>query len=261
MDITDNHHLDHESPERFQERVLESVYLHAYAHYYHDAEKLPYHNTDHMAFVHDKAVEYGDYVRENGQEVDMFALRLSAILHDANYHEDIRYVSEQLLSRGLIQEPFESKEAYAAWTGDLLLESYGVDPATRQKVGKCIIATNFAYTPETIEEKILVRADLDNIAGPKATFLENTLKLVREAELLSGPKNPLERISISYAVLQEYLNKDLCFGDFDRDVYYKTFKKPALANTGRIAEQNIKTTLRLLGQRTLSLLPSLGKSD
>lgn len=261
MNTTDTFAEHRESPEQFETRVISSVYIHAAQYFYMGSERMPYHNDEHMFFVHDKVVEYGEYCKENGQEVDMFALRLAAILHDANYHEDLSYASSKFISRGFIKEPFESKEAYSAWSGDILLESYGVSLETRKKVKSYILATDFQNDPETLEEKILVRADLDNIAGPRSTFLENTLKLVREAELMSGPKNPFERISFSYNVLQEYLSKDLCFGDFDRDFYYKTFKKPALANTARITEQNIKTAIRLLGKRALSLLPSLGSND
>lgn len=247
-----------ETREQYEERVIQSVMVHAERNLYPREEELPYHNVDHMRFVHSKVVEYGEYVRSHGEQPDMFSLRLAAILHDSNYRDDVSVVSNQLISRGVIAGPFDSKESYAGWIAGQLLESYGVEADTIQTVQKCIYATNVAVEPVTLEEKMLVRADLDNIAGPKATFIMNTLKIVKEAELLNGPKNPFERITFSCAILQDYINKDLCFGDFDRDVYYRTFKKPALANTARITEQNVRTTVSLLGKKALGILPSLG---
>lgn len=258
MDINHPSFEHPETREQYEARVIQSVIRHAERHLYQSEEELPFHNVEHMHFVHNKVVEYGEYVRMHGEQPDMFALRLAAILHDAHYREDVSLVSKQFIDRESITEPFGSKESYAGWIAGQLLQSYGVETATIHTVQECIYATNVSVEPVTLEQKMLVRADLDNIAGPHATFIMNTLKLVKEAELLNGPKNPLERIVFSYTILQDYISRDLCFGEFDRDFYYRAFKQPAMANIARITEQNVRTTIALLGKKALGILPSLG---
>ena len=83
---------------------------------------------------------------------------------------------------------------------------------------------------------------------------------VREAEKLDGPKNPFERIAFLHGILSEYVSKDLCFGEFDKDVYDRTFKSPALANIARIATHNIRGTVNKIGKQALTILPSLKKA-
>lgn len=249
-----------ETRERFEERVVASLLSHAERSLYKTPSEMPYHNTEHMHFVHDRALEYCDYAEQHGKRPDRFALRLAAILHDANFHEDLALVNQRLLSTGRVSIPLVSKEHYSAWLTEPLLESYGIEPKTIKKVQRLIKKTNVDYDPKTLDEKILVRADLDNISGPKKPFIMNTLKLVREAEILNGPKNPFERIAISYAVLNKYIGKDLCFGEFDKSIYERTFKKPALANIARIADNEIRSTVHHLGQRAIAALPSLGRA-
>lgn len=246
-----------ESREEFQERVIASVMHHAETNLYRGPEILPYHNTEHMRFVHDRVVSYCDYAEENGKRPDRFALRLAAILHDAGYHEDHARTSEGLMARGWIKSPLQNKEAYSEWLAGPLLESYGLEEKTVTKVQRLIKKTNVSTTPKTLDEKILVRADLDNISGPTQHFVMTTLKLVREAEIMNGPKNPFERIAISFRTLNEYASKDLCFGDFDRDIYDRTFRRPAHANIARIAENNIRSTIGELGKRALAIVPGI----
>lgn len=249
-----------ETREQFEERVINSVMANAETLFYKKPEAMPYHNTEHMHFVHDRVLEYCDYVERHGKRPDRFALRLAAIMHDANFHEDLAMANERLLSTGQIKQPLKSKEDYSAWLAGPLLESYGVQPKVIKKVQRLAKKTNVEADPLTLDEKILVRADLDNISGPRMPFIMNTLKLVREAEILNGPKNPFERIAISYQVLNRYISKDLCFGDFDRDFYDRSFRRPAAANIARIADNEIRSTVHHLGKRALFALPSLSRA-
>lgn len=249
-----------ETREQFEERVVTSLMSQAERGLYKPPAEMPYHNSEHMHFVHDRVVEYCDYVEGHGKRPDRFALRLAAVLHDASFHEDLSLVNQRLLNAGRITKPLPSKEHYSAWLAEPLLESYGIEPKIIKKVQRLIKKTNVDYDPRTLDEKILVRADLDNISGPKKPFVMNTLKLVREAEILNGPKNPFERIAISYAVLNKYVSKDLCFGEFDKSIYERTFKRPALANIARIADNEIRSTVHHLGQRAIAALPSLSRA-
>lgn len=262
MSEFDNPHISIEVPEsreQFEERVIMSVYRHAEGGLYRTSDKMPYHNRDHMSFVHDRVVQYCDYVESYGKKPDRFALRLAAILHDAAYYDNLIMVNAKLTATKLISKPFKTQEDYSAWIAGPLLESYGVGNQTINKVQRLIKKTHFEANPNSLEAKILVRADLDNISGPEQSFVMNTLKLVREAEILNGPKNPFERIAFSYQILNKYAQKDLSFGDFDIDIYKRTFKDPAKANIARIADHNVRRTISRIGSVASTVLPSLGK--
>lgn len=241
----------------FEERIVSSLWRHTEENYYRPPEEMPFHNTEHFSFVHDRTVEYCDYVEQHGKKPDRFALRLAAILHDAGYYENLDEVNARLIRDGLIDKPLGSKEAYSAWIAEDILGSYQVDPATISRVKRMIMATNVNNIPRTLNEKILVRADLDNISGPKRPFVMNTLRLVREDEILNGPKNPFEQIAFLHSILTTYTQKDLCFGDFDRDIYNRLFKNPAQRNIARISADSIRTTIRQLGSVAFNIAPGL----
>lgn len=241
----------------FEENVLNSVRngLHRYYRPEGDGNgEMPFHNIEHAIKTEDKVIEYIQYVRDNGQEVDEFSLRFAALMHDAGHHENIDRLSFKLPYK------FSSKEEYAGWLADVLAQSYGVEEERRDKIRRLIISTSSIETPETMEEKILCRADLDNISGPNVSFFVNTLNLVKEAENANSSKNPFDTIAKLQAILEEYLSKDLCLGDFDRELYDHFFRHPALANITRITSLNIHSTIRSLGDMAIRILPSLKRT-
>lgn len=258
MSSTDPSDRTPEDNEAYEARVIEAVWQRAENDLYRPPDEMPFHNTEHFSFVHDRAMQHCEYVEAHGKRPDRFAIRLAAILHDANYHENLAAANTRLLyAAKSITKPFESKEAYSAWIAVNILSEHHVQPQTIRKVQQMILATNVNNMPRTLNDRILVRADLDNISGPNRPFVINTLRLVREDEIMNGPKNPFSHIAFLHGILTTYLQKDLCFGDFDRDVYNRMFHRPALRNLARISAESIQTTIRRLGVTAFSIAPTL----
>lgn len=220
-------------------------------------DQMPFHNIDHALHTDHKTAEYLDYVTENCLRIDGFAVRFAALMHDANYHHNMREVNAFFRRPTATEDPFPSKESYASWQAmRLAQEDYGIHTRQAKRIGRTIMGTHVDVQPVSLGQKILVRADLDNISGPQQPFLVNTLRLVREAEMLDGPKNPLERVAFLHSILSSYVGKDLCLGDFDRDVYNTLFRDPAAVNIARLASHNVRSSFHALGGVAAKLFTS-----
>ncbi|MCA9348475.1 HD domain-containing protein [Candidatus Saccharibacteria bacterium] len=221
--------------------TLDSIRNSLYNHYLPagpEPDGLPFHNIDHALEVEATATEYCRYVQDNGKRIDEFCVRVASLLHDSGYHLTLASMQRQFPDANI-----EHREHYAQLTSMRLLESYGVDSARIRKVGRLILNTHKDAKPTSLEEKIVARSDVDNIAGPTRPFISNALNLIREAEILNGPQNPLERLCASEQILREIISKDLCFGDFDRAFYEQWFNQPAIANITRLGKLSVQSTL------------------
>lgn len=222
--------------------------------------RVPFHNFEHAMGVYRRAMEYCDYVEANGLKVNRFAVGLAAVLHDARYVDNIETAFETYEYFGLIRNKFKSKEDYSAVLSGMLLEELEVDQNTIREVKGLIRATQAGRKPETLEQKIIVRSDLDNISKQYDSFFEGTMRLVEESQTLAKyhgkPVNaPLQIMYLSRDILNQYLTNDLCFGDFDRDTYDKVFRNPSLANitrlTHHIAFEAVKALISHLFRRSV----------
>jgi len=134
-----------------------------------------YHNWDHAL-----AVTYGTEViatklEARGLVIAKGALAVAAAWHDAGYHEDH-------LAKG-----FKTKELYSAALLDDFLEDKPVGELEKAIMRSAIIATWAGHTDlRTPYELILHRSDIANIGGPTDEFIENSLKLRKETELITG---------------------------------------------------------------------------
>lgn len=193
---------------------------------WYDAEslysRLPYHDFEHATGVLWKCMELADLCEANGVAVNRRLLVAAAPHHDSGYFEDhVRY-------------GYDSKEAYA---GDILValhERYGLSAEEAETARNMIMKTKLGERPVTLEEKILVRADLANVSAGYEEFLANNDRMRRESELLN-PKNyhSVSFIGNTLKILCKYFSNDLRLGDFEDYSY----RRRAIENLRRLANE------------------------
>lgn len=178
----------------------------------HDAQNhygsLPYHNFGHALDVLEQAMKLADICEANDRSVNRRVLTATSLLHDTSGNVtayDSPY--SELLAAGYLRR----RAAY-----------YGLTAAEADKAASAIETTGIYGNPQTIEERIVARADLHNIGGDYFTsFVKNTLLLREEAKqiaLLKGEAFSEARfLANSIKLLSLYLKKDLSLGAFDAD--------------------------------------------
>jgi hypothetical protein len=186
------------------------------AGYYID---LPYHNFEHSLATLWAAMELADTLEVAGLAVNRRVLIGAALFHDAGFHEPV----------------IGSKEAYAASKFTQHAAGFGFSEQEIE-LGQLVILDTIAdRQPETVEGKILVRADLANIANDYETgLLHNTNLLYEEATRLTGNKidfNDFTKISVD--ILTTYLSHDLYLGALDST--FAEWRARALNNLQRLA--------------------------
>ena len=169
------------------------------------SSNLPYHNWEHTLDVLSRAMDFADECEDNNTPVNRKVLFGAALFHDAFFEEDPS-------RRG-----FDSKESHSAAIFSYQAEFYGFTPEEVALGKQAIMSTKLGSRPETIEDKILVRSDIDNIGGDyNESFLPNTQKAYNEAI-----RRPDEAISDGFKqgtaiLLSKYLTNNLSLGDFDK---------------------------------------------
>ncbi|HEX5743957.1 MAG TPA: hypothetical protein VFX84_00690 [Candidatus Saccharimonadales bacterium] len=209
---------------------------------------LAHHNFDHAQRVLWDAMCLADACEGNGIEVNRKALIGAALFHDAGYYQ-----------RAALDDT-ASKEAYAA----RILRAY----ATQQEYGmstedivvgiQAILSTEVERVPVSIEDKILVRADLMNIGGDyKTSVTPTTERLLEEARVLEGTSDDpapgrLPFMHRSIRVIAGYLVHDLSLGPFDK----KEWLEQAVGNLLRM----IRETAAEESRSASDLVKELGSS-
>ncbi len=219
---------------------------------------LPYHNFDHAKEVMWDSLALGRLCIQNGIAVNTRVLAMASLYHDAGFHIDIS------------DTEFESKEHYAAAIYQHSAPSFGFDEAEVELGSKLIIATKLGTKRESVEERIIVRADIDNVGGNyDISFRAKSGLLIEEERLLAqqhGKKfNRLQFEANSIKALAVYMSSDLKLGDFDNGQW----SSHAAINLQRLAielarQQNKTLTgfVQGLGSTAVSkLFESLPKRD
>ncbi len=166
---------------------------------------LPYHNRAHADQVTLEAFALADYCEENGQAPNRLVLLLASQYHDADFHEDFD------------SSRFSSKERYSAYIASQELSKKLVPSDTIRQVTSCIRSTERGVPCESLEAKIIRRADLANLAGPLGGMLLSSLNLFNECRQISGIQTGwIDFLRGTRANIQDYLSEDVSFGDFDR---------------------------------------------
>jgi hypothetical protein len=209
--------------------------------------ELPYHNFEHALETLWGTMELTDLCEQNGVEVNRKTLIGAALFHDAGYDRDA--------------PDYGSKEAYSAALFELFAPSYGY-AAEEIAIGKqAILATKVSAKPESIEDKILVRADLKNLGEDyTSSVLRKTNLLKEESKILKGNDfNPMQFAADSICVVATYLGNDLSLGEFEEN-----WTKRAALNIKRLifefaAEQSTSAAKYIQGLGSVAVVRLLNK--
>lgn len=137
---------------------------------------LPYHNFEHALNVIRKSLDLVETCNNHNIEVNEIVVVLSALFHDAGYHENLKDVG------------FDSKEEYSAYLAEQELEKLGFDDKIIEQIKACIISThqNSPFTKN--EQKVIRAADLAGLADDYEIFEKNNNLLREEYNLLNDTK-------------------------------------------------------------------------
>jgi hypothetical protein len=209
---------------------------------------LPYHNFQHARETLWEAMRLVDLCETHGLQVNRKALVAAALFHDAGYHLDER------------EYGFNTKEEFSAAILGMHGEKYGFSVVDTYTAEKAILSTYLSAVPNTLEDKILVRADLASIAGGyQEPFRRKTLLFTEEAKLLKATRGETfdhrEFVKGNIRALCVYLSNDLTLGPFDTEDRQGVFKLRATANIQQWVQETAGE-LRLSVDRFLTELKS-----
>lgn len=193
--------------------------LHEANHEYRD---LPGHNYDHAKRILWCAMAWADFYEERGMKPDRDVLFLDSLLHDAGIYRDYRelgYLIPEMLSADIFAD---------------FGERYGLSPAQIVKGRQAILATADMAKPLTLEDLILVKADLQNVGEDyEASFQPTTELFEAEAKLMASLQGKdFDRDSFiegSIGRLATYLSNELSLGEYDKE-----WQERARANVRRL---------------------------
>lgn len=137
---------------------------------------LHYHNFGHALEVMEAALILANTCRKYEIPVEMQVVGYATLYHDTNYADDPKF-------RG-----FKSREEQSAAAAGKDLTVLKVDKRTIENTKACINSTHHFSDFATVEQKIVRASDLKGFAGSYDKFLQNTLLLRKEHELLNGKK-------------------------------------------------------------------------
>lgn len=186
---------------------------------------LPYHNFEHATHTLDVSLALTEYCEENELSVNRKVIIASALLHDANFHIPIE------------DHGFRSKEEYSAQIAAEVLPNLGYENDEIAHVQSSIRSTERNIECESLEAKIIRRADLDNLTGSLPELMQNSWKLWLEAWQLSGGSLSLKFDDWMCGIhtnLQAYFDEDVSFGEFDEVNGRSAFLAAALRNIEKI---------------------------
>lgn len=150
-----------------------------------------YHNLEHAHDVAASGEDIAQRCRQAGIEVDVYKLRIAALLHDIFIHLDYK----------LFNQP--SAEHLAAGESFSLLIRLNVREDWARDVSNIILATNPNIPAETLEQKAIKAADLYKVGGPVEDFLTGSFRLHHERFQHTGEISSLKS---SFKRSMNYLN-------------------------------------------------------
>lgn len=103
---------------------------------------LTYHNAQHTQYVLNRAIEIA--IEENVAEKDLELVKLAALYHDAGFL--VQKDEHEALGCAIIRKEFAS---------------FGLSPATIDRVCGMVMATKIPQNPQNLLEKIVADADLE----------------------------------------------------------------------------------------------------
>jgi hypothetical protein len=167
-------------------------------------DALPYHNFHHAKETLWETMRLADICEANDIAVERKVLIGAALLHDAGYQYDPQPLG------------FSSKEAHSAAIFEALAPAYGYTEVEISAGKQAIVGTRFGSKPVSLEDKILVRADISNIGGDyRWSFMAKSALLRLERAKLEGGVSRRKFAADSIKVLATYISNDLSLGEFD----------------------------------------------
>jgi predicted metal-dependent HD superfamily phosphohydrolase len=169
---------------------------------------LPYHNFSHALAVSEESRRIVDRCRAGGVVIDADVVHYASLLHDAGFREDHEALG------------FDSTEAYSAHLADGVLERCGIDATTIAAVREAILSTHIEAHCASPEARAVRAADLAGLGGDYEDFRSDSVRLLREYELMSGEHVSWERWRQEACDrISEYLREpvDLTPADMDAD--------------------------------------------
>jgi hypothetical protein len=205
-------------------------------------DNLPYHNFLHAREVLFATMELADECEANDIPVSRKVLIASSLFHDALFTEDPKnygYTTKEELSAALFEE-------YAP--------KYGFTEAEIETGKQAIIATTAGEVIEGLYSIILVRADLENIAGDYLEdFIYKSSLLRQEVIQLTGKDMPWRNfVAVSMQKLSLYLSNDLNLPFEESANRQNIFKSRAVENIKR----QVLETAELEGLKVRQFLES-----
>jgi hypothetical protein len=162
------------------------------------SDALPYHNFAHVLDTLSAADTIVERCRGEGIRIDAGAVYHALLFHDAGYHQDHAALG------------YDTKERYSAALAAPILRAHRVTAARIRKVVAAIIATERDARFVSAEQKAVRAADLSGMAAPWPRFLDSSLRLKREHELLHGtPLAWRDWQRMSQEVLGVYLSQEI----------------------------------------------------
>lgn len=185
--------------------------------------ELRHHNFQHAIDVAWVAMELADLCENKGDPVNRKALFAASLWHDAGYHQDF-------MSKG-----FDTAEAFSVSLFKTAVSDFTDVFSERdiEVVEEAILATQVGVVPITREQRIMVRADLDNVGSDfESRFFRTTISLIREAiktKRKLGQEFDIAKFSKdNIDALAMYLLNNLSLGRYDED--YPAWLARAQAN-------------------------------
>jgi len=129
---------------------------------------LDYHNWKHVESMRKYANKRIPDLGRLGVTLDANVVDDAILWHDADFKLDPQ------------ENGFISKEALAAATARINLLDLGHDEEYVEKVETAIIATQLGQPRPSNEATLVVESDLHNVAGPRKSFLINSVLLANE---------------------------------------------------------------------------------
>lgn len=124
------------------------------------------------------------------------------------------------------------------------MPDFGYSPEEVQLCSRGIIETTYGIKPTFIESAITKRADISNIGKDYLTFINNSIKILKEQHRRSSSTITLENVkafqATTHAFLHGILRDDEPYGDFDlspEDNNCSRFKIHALGNLATFAAE------------------------
>jgi hypothetical protein len=196
------------------------------------SDALAYHNFDHIQDTLTSAVTVIERCQEEHIRIDVEVVYFALLFHDAGYQDDH-------LAHG-----FATKERYSAALAAPILRQHGVGATQIEKTVAAILATERDALCVSAEQKAVRAADLSGLAADYPRFLQSSLRLKREHELLYGRTlSWADWKNTSRDVLGHYLTQEIRLTSYFHDGYGESsFHKAVRSNLNLLLAESSEPT-------------------